>query len=132
MRRFVMFSMAIFSLVFAHANAQDSTWEVPEEAKARTNPVEPTEEAVKAGKALYEKHCLMCHGDEGKGDGPATKFIKPAPSDMTTADAQARMSDGEIFYKVTKGKTPMPPTERKMSETERWQVVHYLRTLQID
>ena len=132
MRRFVMFSMFILCLGLAHANTQDSTWEVPEEAKARTNPVEPTEEAVKAGGALYEKPCLMCHGDEGKGDGPATKFIKPAPLDMSTADAKARMSDGEIFYKVTNGKTPMPPTERKMSETERWQVVHYLRTLQIN
>ncbi len=132
MRRFAMFSMVIFGLGLAHANSQESTWEVPEEAKARTNPVERTEEAVKAGETLYGKHCLMCHGDEGKGDGPATKFIKPAPPDVSTAEAKARMSDGEIFYKVTNGKTPMPPTHRKLNEAERWQVVHYLRTLQVN
>jgi mono/diheme cytochrome c family protein len=109
---------------------EGSVWEVPEEAKAVGNPVEGTPEAVAAGAGLYKKHCLMCHGETGKGDGPATKFMKPAPPDMTTPGTKGRMTDGEIFYKVSTGKRPMPPMNRKLSETERWQVVHYLRTLQ--
>ncbi len=40
------------------------------------------------------------------------------------------MTDGEIFYKISNGKKPMPPMNRKLSETERWQVVHHVRTLQ--
>ena len=107
-----------------------SVWEVPEEAKAVPNPVEPTPEALAAGADLYKKHCVMCHGETGKGDGPATKFMKPAPADVTIAGTKARMTDGEIFYKISTGKRPMPPMNRKLSETERWQVVHHLRTLQ--
>ncbi len=107
-----------------------SVWEVPAEAKAVPNPVEGTPEALAAGAELFKKHCLMCHGETGKGDGPATKFMKPAPPDMTTAGTKARMTDGEIFYKVSTGKRPMPPMNRKLSETERWQVVHHVRTLQ--
>ena len=108
----------------------NSVWEVPAEARAVPNPVEATPEALAAGADLYKKHCLMCHGEGAKGDGPATKFMKPAPPDMTTAGTKARMTDGEIFYKMTTGKRPMPPMNRKLSETERWQVVHYVRTLQ--
>jgi mono/diheme cytochrome c family protein len=109
---------------------QPGVWEVPAEAKAVPNPVEATPEAVAAGGELYKKHCLMCHGESAKGDGPATKYMKPAPPDMTVAGTKARMTDGEMFYKISTGKKPMPPMNRKLSETERWQVVHYLRTLQ--
>jgi mono/diheme cytochrome c family protein len=114
----------------AQESQEGTVWEVPAEAKAVPNPVEATPEALTAGAALYKKHCVMCHGETGKGDGPATKFMKPAPPDMTVAGAKARMTDGEIFYKVTTGKRPMPPMNKKLSETERWQVVHHVRTLQ--
>ena len=122
---------AVSGLAIA-AQDEGSTWEVPEEARAEKNPVESTPEAIAAGKGLYEKHCLMCHGEAGKGDGPATQFIKPAPADITTKEAQDRMSDGEIFYKITTGKRPMPPMDRKMNAEERWQVVHYVRTLVVN
>ena len=124
-------SVLVSSAAWAFAG-QDEGWEVPDEAKAVANPVESSAEAVSAGEALYGKHCKMCHGDAGLGDGPATQFIKPAPPDFTTADAKARMTDGEIFYKITKGKKPMPGMERKMDETERWQVVHFVRSLQVN
>lgn len=129
-------AMVWFSLVFLMAGgfalAQDEGWNVPDEAKAVKNPVANDAAAVEAGKALYGKHCTMCHGEGGKGDGPATQFIKPAPPDISTADAKQRMTDGELFYKITNGKRPMPPMNRKMNEEERWKVVHYVRTLQVN
>lgn len=114
----------------ALAAQEGSTWEVPADAKAVQNPIEKSPEAVAAGEALYAKHCKMCHGDLGKGDGPATQFIKPAPPDMSTAEVRDRLTDGAIFYKITTGKRPMPSMQRKMSEEERWQVVLFVRKLQ--
>lgn len=116
----------------AHGTQEEapSAWDVPEDARAVPNPVEKTPEALAAGAELYKKHCLMCHGETGKGDGPATKFMKPVPHDITTAEVAGRLTDGEIFYKITVGKRPMPAMNRKLSETERWQVVHHVRTLQ--
>ncbi len=105
-------------------------WAIPDEAKSVENPIEGTLEALAAGKQAYEKNCLMCHGQAGKGDGPATQFIKPAPADISTAEAKAALTDGTIFYMISKGKKPMPPMEKKLSETERWQVVTYVRSLQ--
>jgi mono/diheme cytochrome c family protein len=40
------------------------------------------------------------------------------------------MTDGEIFWKITKGITGiMPSMEKRLTEEERWQVVNYIRTL---
>ena len=105
-------------------------WEIPEEARAVPNPVPPSDEALANGKEFYGARCASCHGDSGKGDGKATRFIKPPPADISTAEARDRMTDGEIFYKITEGKKPMPGMARTLSEEERWQVVHYLRALQ--
>jgi mono/diheme cytochrome c family protein len=122
------------SLALAASGQEEAPtpWQIPDDAKAVPNPVEATPEAIAAGGELYKKHCLMCHGETGKGDGPATKFMKPVPHDISTAAVKSANTDGEIFYKITTGKKPMPPMNRKLSETERWQVVHYVRSLQVN
>jgi mono/diheme cytochrome c family protein len=122
-------SLTGLALAAQDPQPEGGVWEVPAEAKAVPNPVEATPEALAAGADLFKKHCVMCHGETGKGDGPATKFMKPAPPDLTAPGTKARMTDGEIFYKITNGKRPMPPMNRKLSETERWQVVHHVKTL---
>lgn len=117
-------------VMFAAGSPAQEVWVVPDEARAVENPVALTDEALAAGEESYGARCASCHGDTGKGDGRATRFIKPAPADFSTVEARDRMTDGEIFYKITEGKKPMPGMARTLSDEERWQVVHYLRTLQ--
>ena len=72
----VLAMVAVAFTVFgglALAQDEDSSWDVPPEATAVENPVENTPDAVAAGETLYGKHCKMCHGDIGKGDGAATQ-----------------------------------------------------------
>ncbi len=123
--------MLLFAALFpfAFATGQEA-WEVPAEARELPNPAPRTEAALAAGEAIYGARCASCHGDTGRGDGKATRFIKPAPADISTAEARDRMTDGEIFYKITEGRKPMPGMARTLDDEERWQVVHYLRTLQ--
>lgn len=109
--------------------AQENGWSVPEDVRAMKNPVAASPEVVRAGRELYTKNCQRCHGDAGLGDGPATKFIRPAPKEIASAETQDRMTDGEIFYKITEGKKPMPPMKTTLSDQERWQIVHFVRTL---
>ena len=75
---------------------------------------------------------MMCHGEQLRGDGPAAAMFQKAPPDLSTAEARERMTDGEIFFKITVGKRPMPAMEAKLSEVKRWEVVHYVRTLQAE
>jgi mono/diheme cytochrome c family protein len=109
-----------------------SKWEAPADASAQVNPVAPSQEVLAAGKALYQRNCQLCHGASGRGDGPATQYVKPAPADISTAEAQAAMTDGEIFWKLTTGREPMPPFGKKLSERERWVLVHYVRSLKAE
>jgi len=71
---------------------------------------------------------LPCHGETGKGDGPKGADLKRKPGDLSHSKMGQQM-DGELFWKITEGKTPMPSFETKLSEEERWEVVNYIRTL---
>ena len=106
------------------------TWDVPGEERDRKNPVEASAEGIEEGRALYKKECLMCHGEAFKGDGPAVLMFDVQPPDLSTSEDRARLTDGEIFYKMTVGKPPMPAMKSRLTEEERWKVVHFLRTLQ--
>jgi mono/diheme cytochrome c family protein len=124
MNKIVLFLLAGAGLALAQG------WEVPEAEKAKKNPIEATPAAIEEGKVLFQKQCLMCHGKELKGDGPAVAMFQVKPPDLSTAEARARLTDGEIFYKMSEGKSPMPAMKAKLSEEERWKVVLYVRSLQ--
>jgi len=39
-----------------------------------------------SGKQMYQDYCAVCHGMNGKGNGPAVQFLKTPPPDLTTMD----------------------------------------------
>jgi high-affinity iron transporter len=90
--------------------------------------VEPTPENLSKGQAIYKKHCQMCHGATGMGDGPAGKRLNPKPYNLQDKEKMGSHTDEELFKEITKGKGPMPAFERKLKENERWMVLHYVRT----
>jgi mono/diheme cytochrome c family protein len=72
---------------------------------------------------------VPCHGPAGKGDGPMGRAMGIKPGNLAHAERMAKQSDGEIFWKVSKGKDPMPVFEKKLSEKDRWDLVAFVRTL---
>ena len=91
--------------------------------------VDPTPENVSKGQELYKKNCLVCHGATGLGDGPAGKRLNPKPSNFQDKEKIASHTDEQLMETITKGKGSMPAFERKLKESERWMVLHYIRTL---
>jgi mono/diheme cytochrome c family protein len=120
---FLFFSL-LFITIRGWAQAPAVGWVVPDEAKAKASPVKFTPETVKAGDAVYQKNCKACHGDPGKQN-----YIKlvPPPGDPASADFQ-KQTDGEMFFKITTGKVPMPTFGTILSDGERWQVISYIRS----
>jgi len=51
------------------------------------------------------------------------------PADFTQTKAMGRIKDGELFWKISNGHTPMPGFAADVSETDRWQLVNYVRYL---
>lgn len=112
--------------VFAWAN--DWTRGLNDAAGLR-DPSPVTEAAVAHGRALYGERCIACHGERGRGNGPAAVGLTPPPADLVLHVPQH--SDGELFYMISRGmpNSAMPEWRNVLTERERWDLVHYLRVL---
>ena len=103
-------------------------WNAPAAAKNLHNPVPATDQSIAMGMRNYSTHCQNCHGDRGDGKGPRADGLSIAPSDFTDAHAMGLVTDGELFWKISHGRRPMPAFQDKLSEIERWQLVDFIRT----
>jgi mono/diheme cytochrome c family protein len=102
-------------------------WECPAAEKTKKGPAS-TPQSVAAGKKLtVDKACTACHGETGKGDGPGAAALNPKPANWTAPAVQAE-PDGCLFWKITTGRGAMPPWA-SLPEAERWQLVHYIKSL---
>ncbi|MBI5038606.1 MAG: cytochrome c [Nitrospirae bacterium] len=83
-----------------------------------------------AGKILFEKTCVLCHGKEGKGDGPAAAALNPRLKSYADPAVVAK-SDKELFDTITKGRpgTPMVSFEKTLTKQQRWDILAYVRSL---
>jgi glucose/arabinose dehydrogenase len=107
--------LATLSAVDKHFhNAPDSTKDIK-------NPFEGQPAAEQAGKTLYARNCLSCHGKTGQGTGNVPSLV-----DAKLGGVPA----GEVFWFITKGSKPNGmPSWAFLPEAKRWQIVTYVRTL---
>lgn len=105
---------------------------IPEEylAMDRT-PVAPTPESINQGRDLYLSNCSVCHGKEGKGDGPAASSLKTKPANFLDKGHSSIYGPGEKYWIVANGieATGMPGFP-KLSAEERWHLVNFIIELQ--
>jgi mono/diheme cytochrome c family protein len=131
----VLMASVLALLTFAYlggdAAGADSTsgkWLSPAASAARKNPIASTQQSIAAGQKIYSKTCAMCHGKTGDADGPAVIELNIHPAKLSDPQLAAQ-SDGALFWKITTGKKPMPAYGKRLSETDRWNLVNYVRTL---
>jgi mono/diheme cytochrome c family protein len=65
--------------------------------------------AAYSGESMYANYCAVCHGDNGRGNGPAAKALMVSPPDLTRL---AKQNDGKFpeshVYTVIRGDTNLP------------------------
>jgi mono/diheme cytochrome c family protein len=119
----VIAAVAAASLLgLASVSMAQGPWQAPAAEKAKKSPGGNAAN----GKKLADTNCVSCHGS-GKGDGPAAAALNPKPADWTSAKVQSE-SDGELFWKISTGRGPMPPWKH-LSDKDRWDLVSHIRTL---
>ena len=132
-------SLAALSLcltaTFAQAPAKvaEEPWTAPARAARKQNPVPADDKSVAQGKELYLAGCFPCHGSAGKGDGAAAATLErngtPVRPGNLADPKMWQQSEGALFWKIGEGRTPMPAFQENFTEEQRWQIVHYIRTL---
>jgi mono/diheme cytochrome c family protein len=119
-----------------HTHQHDS-WEPPppEYAGARsTRWNDPA--AARRGEPLFQTHCMVCHGTDGRGTGPGAVGLPHAPADLTHHFHRAP-GDGDayLFWRVSEGgqvepfrsmQSTMPAFKPVLSADERWDVLAYV------
>jgi copper transport protein len=93
------------------------------------NPIVPDQASLARGKQIYDADCAVCHGVDGRGDGPAAATLRPPPADLRVHMA-AGHTDAQLFNWVTNGVpgTAMPAWKDRLSEEDRWHAINYIRS----
>ena len=103
-------------------------WAAPAAEAKNKNPVPVNQSSLAAGQKIYLQRCAGCHGKTGNGDGSDAADLGIHPAKLSSADTREQ-TDGALFWKVTVGKKPMPGYRSRLSPTDRWNVINYVRTL---
>jgi mono/diheme cytochrome c family protein len=125
-------ALAAFTLAYsggpAEADSMSDKWFSPAPSAAKKNPIAATQDSIGAGQKIYSRTCVMCHGKTGDADGPAVIELNIHPARLSDPQLLTE-SEGALFWKITTGKRPMPAYGKRLSETDRWHLVNYIRTL---
>ena len=103
----------------------EESWKAPDSEEHRRNPVRVDAASLAEGKKLYRTYCAACHGEAGRGDGPAGAALTPRPADL--AHEAPHDPDGELAWKIATGRPPMPAWKGTLTETQIWHVVNYIK-----
>jgi putative copper export protein/mono/diheme cytochrome c family protein len=97
-----------------------------------TSPTEFAATAIVHGAKLFAANCVICHGAEGRGDGPAARSLPLRPADLTAEHFWAH-SDGELYWYISHGfraedgAVAMPGYAGVLSSGARWDLIDYMR-----
>lgn len=123
---------------------------IPYESPAGVHmpPQEPTEEALNAfaasnlaknpyahddtvalafGQKMYDRHCSVCHGADGKGNGPV---VGPGKFPMGPSLVTSVKSEGYTYAIMRSGRNLMPSYGARVNHSERWAIATYVVRLQ--
>ncbi len=85
-----------------------------------------TEAQVTRGKILYQEHCLSCHGEVGKGDGPQAGGQKKKPADLQKLASEVK--NFLFFMSISQWDRRMPGWEEPFTSQEREELTAYIKT----
>jgi mono/diheme cytochrome c family protein len=142
MKRFLLMLGAVLlaglGASWARQNAQEnsdkpketaSDYKIPAEDAARVNPVKSSAEGLAEARKVFGYDCDMCHGAKGDGKGDVVESMKLTMHDWRDPATLANVTDGEVFYIITKGKGKMMGEGDRVPEKLRWNLVNLVRAM---
>ena len=119
----------IVVVAFAVIVAATAQWALPFPASGPQDQ-EASEEVLERGRQVYTRQCQSCHGREGRGDGPAARFLEPKPRDLKSGEWKyAEGGTVESVARVVRegaDDTGMTPFNETLSEEQITAVATYV------
>jgi len=114
--------VAASAVCFAKANG---AWlkSVPQADRERRNPYAGQQDAIAAGRNLFLTNCSHCHGENAGGKGSRPSLRSERIRTATDGDLAWLLKNGEVFKGM--------PGWAGLPEQERWQLIAYIRSLNI-
>jgi mono/diheme cytochrome c family protein len=97
-----------------------------EAGRTLVNPVGKSPESLARGRQMYELHCQVCHGDQGRGDGPVGIKFVPQPMELNLDYVQLQ-PDGQLYYTISHGSIAMPGYWQSISPEDRWHLINFIK-----
>lgn len=115
---------------FYYENTEDERLRCEQEMVQ--NPFPITKAGLDRAKPLYDIYCGVCHGEKGDGQGALVTVTDkyPAQPKNLIGDDMVAAGNGRFYFGIMYGKNVMGGYSDKLSFEERWQVIHYIRSLQ--
>ena len=104
-------------------------YKIAPEDVARVNPVKSSPEGLAEARKVFGYDCAMCHGAKGDGKGDLVESMKLTMRDWREPATLANVTDGEIFYIISKGKGKMTAEGDRLGEKLRWNLVNLVRAM---
>lgn len=118
--------------IFKGRYSQYMQGNIPDQYDNLTNTLPASTENIINGEKLYQTQCLGCHGKYGKGDGLSGQQLTPRPANLAFSRRLPVTTDAFFFWTISEGGKPfgsaMPAFKEKLSDTEIWQITHYINT----
>ena len=90
------------------------------------NPIAISPESLARGREMYDTHCIVCHGAQGRGNGPVGQKFVPQPMELNLDYVQLQ-PDGQIFYTISHGSLAMPFYRQAIAAEDRWHLVNFIK-----
>src|SRR5438067_6950694 len=95
------------------------------------NPTTASARSLQQGRQSYTGSCSQCHGTAGHTQGAFGQTSFPPATDLSGSSASS-LADSQMFYIIKNGLgfTPMPAFSTQYSDTQIWNMVNFIRSLQ--
>ncbi len=123
----------------ARNNTKPYLYPDSEEGRARAmeeiinNPLPITKAGLAHGKELFNIYCAICHGEKADGNGYLVRDdggVYPVSPSNLLLDNFVSSSNGLFYHTIMRGRNMMGAYADKLDYEDRWNVIHYIRSLQ--